>query len=85
MEGAFKEEPKAPTAKTYRVSGDRSVLGWEPGDEFSEPIPEEQERRLIQRGQLEVVGEEVFSEADELNNGEIEASSTGASEEDGNA
>lgn len=55
--------------KTYRVKGDRNVLGWEPGDEFSQPIPEEQERRLIERGQLEVVGEEVFTEADELNNG----------------
>lgn len=38
------------------------VLGWEPGDTFSQPIPEEQERRLIQRGQLEVVDEERVEE-----------------------
>lgn len=55
--------------KTYRVKGDRAVLGWEPNDTFSQPIPEDQERRLIQRGQLEVVGTETFSEDDELNNG----------------
>ncbi len=47
--------------KTYEVSGDRPVLGYEPGDTFDAEIPDAQETRLLNRGALRVVGEESSS------------------------
>lgn len=38
---------------TYKVVGDKSVLGHEPGETFQADIPVAQEERLIARGAIE--------------------------------
>lgn len=44
--------------KEYEVSGEVNVFGHSPGDVFKADIPEAQEQRLLQRGQLRVIADE---------------------------
>lgn len=43
--------------KKYKVSGDRAYRGYEPGEQFTADLTDAEERRAVQRGSIEVVGE----------------------------
>lgn len=44
--------------KEYEVLGNRDQLGHAPGQRFHADLPESQERRMVARGAIRVVGEE---------------------------
>jgi len=49
---------------TYRVIGGKKILGHKPAEEFEADLPEDQERRLMALGHIELVEDEDFEETE---------------------